>query len=92
MQNFNALYVKEKMNKTFKIGEEYEVLDVKESMSWSNTLKCVSRSGDMIEFEEIDGNDNMCGCYILCIKKKFVGVSNYVEYCEVAIDCIVQAD
>lgn len=80
------------MNKTFIIGEEYQVLNVKESMSWNNTLKCVLRSGNMIKFEEIDGNDNMCGFYILFIKKKFVGFFNYVEYCEVAADCIVQAD
>ena len=80
------------MNKTFIIGEEYQVLNVKESMSWSNTLKCVSRSEDMIEFEELDGNDNMCGCYNLFIKKKSIGFSDYVEYCEVTADCIVQAD
>lgn len=79
------------MDKIFKIGEEYQVLNEKECMSWSNTLKCVSRSDDMAVFEEIDENDNACGKYNLLIKKKF-GLHYSVEYCEILTNCIVQAD
>lgn len=79
------------MNKTFTIGEEYQALNEEEGMSWNNTLKCVSRSDDMAEFEEIDENDNVCGKYNL-FKKKKLGLHDSIEYCEIMTNCIVMAD
>ena len=80
------------MNKTFNVGEEYQVFNKKESMSWNNTLRCVSTSNDIAEFEEIDENDNICGKVTLLIKTQRIGIHDYIEFCEIGIDCIVQAD
>jgi hypothetical protein len=79
------------MKKKFEVGKMYSVLENDGTGSWSHNLKCISRSDDIIEFDEIDEQDNMCANFRLFVKEKFT-LHDSVEYCEIGFGCIVQAD
>lgn len=79
------------MKHIFKIGESYEVLNTKEAMSWSNTLKCIARTDDTVTFEELDNNDEVIEIHNLEIKEKFFSIHDSTEYVEVAENCVSQA-
>ena len=79
------------MKHVFKIGESYEVLNTKEAMSWSNTLRCISRTESTVTFEELDEQDEVVETHELEIKEKFFSIHDSTEYVDIAEDCISQA-
>ena len=79
------------MKHIFKIGETYEVLNNKEAMSWSNTLRCISRTENTITFEELNEQDDVVEVHECEIKEKFSTLYDSTEYVDIAEDCTTQA-